>query len=84
MASETADYYLMDARTCVGNCALWWGPDGAGYLCDLDKAGLYSYEEAHAHRDTDLPIPQDVAEGLAVRHVRVEGLQRYVRTKERG
>jgi hypothetical protein len=68
------DYYILDARSCVGNCALWWGPDGKGYVCELDKAGLYTLEDANSHRATDIPVHRTIAEKRAVRHVRWEPL----------
>lgn len=68
-------YYILDARTVVGNCAMFWCPGGKGYTCDLAEAGLYSKEEASSHRDTDVPVPQALAEGLVVRHVRLDHLR---------
>lgn len=55
--SETL-YYLQDARSYVGNCPLWWAPNGNGYTTDLRKAHRYTLAEAmrrHQYRDTDLP-----------------------------
>ncbi len=54
-------FYLQDARSYVGNCPLWWSKDRGGYTCDLDKAGLFTYEEAmklHEDRSTDIPWKQ--------------------------
>lgn len=60
-------YYILDARSVVGNCALWWAPDGRGYVCDLRQAGKYP---RGAERSTDIFIPCDVAEAAVVHHVR--------------
>lgn len=68
------DYYILDARTCVGNCALWWGPNGSGYVCDLSKAGLYTLEDAKSHRETDIPIHRSIAENRVVKHVRWDAM----------
>lgn len=49
-------YYIQDRRTFVGNSVVWWGPDYGGYVTDIDKAGLYTKEEAFKifnDRDTD-------------------------------
>lgn len=37
----SAKFYVLDARSVVGNCALWWRPKGQGYTCELDEAGVY-------------------------------------------
>jgi hypothetical protein len=72
-------YYIQDTRQVVGNCALWWAADGKGYTTQLEEAGVY--EEAEANqigrgRDTDRPVPVDVAKRASVTHVRVERLDR--------
>ena len=67
-------FYILDTRTIVGNCAMFWGPDKGGYTTELDKAGLYSKEETRGLRDTDLAVPEDLARAFAVTHVRVETL----------
>lgn len=68
-------HYILDARSCVGNCALWWRPGGKGYTCELDQAGLFTEEAAGAHRRTDVPVHKDVARRLVVSHVRWEHLR---------
>lgn len=67
-------YYILDARSCVGNCALWWGKDRKGYTCNLNDAGLYTLEQAMSERPTDVPVHRDVANGAAVSHVRWDTL----------
>jgi hypothetical protein len=56
--SSTPAYYLQDTRGYVGNCPLWWGPNGNGYTTDLRKAHRYTLAEAfaqHRSRDSDIP-----------------------------
>lgn len=68
-------YYILDTRSCVGNCGLWWGPNRSGYVCSLDEAGKYEEEEAlriQESRGTDAALPCDEVDNLAVRHVRVD------------
>ena len=61
-------YYIQDSREYVGNCVVFWGKDGGGYVCDITKAGLYTYEEAmsqHKSRHTDIPwLKEDVENAL--------------------
>lgn len=68
------EFYIIDTRTIVGNCALLWAPKGQGYTCDLDGAGLFTFEQASSHRETDIPLARDLADRYAVRHVRVDTL----------
>lgn len=70
---ETAEYFLQDSRTYVGNCALWWGPNGNGYTCSLDQAGIYLGGEVLTKRGTDIPWPVEHIRAATVRHVRVDG-----------
>lgn len=72
MDASEKRYYLLDARSCVGNCASWWAPGGKGYVCDLRDAGKFTEKEAFSHRDTDVPVPCEVAEAAVVQHVRVD------------
>lgn len=70
-----ADYYILDARSCVGNCASWWRPKGNGYCCKLDEAGLYTLKQALSHRrGIDVPVHKDIARRLVVQHVRWDHL----------
>lgn len=71
---EPKQYVILDSRQIVGNCAMFWRPDGAGYTCDLNDAGLY--EKTKGRRDTDIYVPIEVVRSMAVTHVRVEPLKR--------
>lgn len=73
------EYLILDTRSTVGNCALWWGPDRSGYVCSIDEAGRYTKAEAErqaASRSTDVAVPLARAEQLAIRHVRRDSLDR--------
>lgn len=54
-------YYIQDSREYVGNCMSFWGKNGGRYVCQIEKAGLYTYEEAMSQfksRNTDIPWKQ--------------------------
>jgi hypothetical protein len=70
-----ACFYVLDARTVVGNCAMWWCPNGQGYTCDITKAGLYTKERCASMRLSDVPIHRDVVTGLIVQHVKLDHLR---------
>lgn len=68
-------YYIQDTRQIVGNCALFWCPDGKGYTMQIEEAGLYSEREALAQersRGTDRAWPEDLLRSAFVTHGRVE------------
>jgi hypothetical protein len=73
-------FYIQDKRQVVGNCVLWWRPNGQGYTTDLKDAGLYSKEKGRGLRDTDVLVPKELAESLAVTHVRLEALRDALET----
>ena len=53
-------FYIQDTRSFVGNCPMWWAPNGAGYVTRLDEAGRFTEQEAirqNRSRDTDVPWP---------------------------
>ena len=70
-------FYIQDQRTIIGNCALWWRPEGAGYTCDLGRAGKYTAEQLKACclRDTDKTWPVEFVDPQAQRHVHTDGLR---------
>jgi len=60
-------FYIQDTRQFVGNCPVWWGQDGNGYVTRLDEAGRYTYEKAvrqNRARETDVPWPCDEIDAL--------------------
>jgi hypothetical protein len=69
-------FYIQN-KGFVGNCLLWWGPEGKGYTTDLDKAGKYTVAEAirrcSSRPEQDFYHPVDVVDAQAVRHVREIG-----------
>lgn len=65
-------FYIRDTRQIVGNCVLWWGINRAGYTTELDKAGKYTEDETRGLRETDVPIPCEVADKAATIHVRAD------------
>lgn len=72
-AMDVADeFYLIDTRTVVGNCAMFWRPEGKGYTCDVRDAGLFSREDVTLHRETDLPISRAMVELMLNTHVRLD------------
>ena len=60
---------ILDARPRVENSALFWRPGGAGYTFDLGQAGLYTFDDARSHRETDVPVPYQIARSVARLHV---------------
>jgi hypothetical protein len=69
---DDAMYYVQDARSIVGNCGTWWAPNGAGYVCNLDDAGLYTATRVRGMRETDVPWPHAYVRERAERHVRTD------------
>jgi hypothetical protein len=68
---DEALYLMQDTRQLVGNCILWWGPNGNGYLCNVDEAGRYTGAEVRRmRRDTDAPWPVEHVLKHTVRHAR--------------
>jgi len=65
-------FYIQDTRQFVGNCPMWWGPNGSGYVTRLDEAGRYTEQEAikqNRTRDTDIPWPCAEIDAIARRTV---------------
>lgn len=52
-------FYLQDSRSHVGDGLQFWGKDRRGYVTGLDRAEVFTQEEALGHRDTDIPWPKD-------------------------
>lgn len=78
-------YYIQDTRQYVGNCILWWAHGDRGYTTEIEKAGIYSEEEAldrMRNRGTDKAWPKHGVDAHVVRHVRIEGLRDAVKPLE--
>ncbi len=75
---DEADTYLIANRGAVGNCLSFWCPNGAGYTCELEKAGRYTRADAErqalSRPDIDRAIPLTLARKAAVTHVRADHL----------
>ncbi|MBS4689886.1 hypothetical protein [Aeromonas veronii] len=66
-------FYLRDTRTNVGSTCMFWALNGNGYTSNLDKAHVYTLEEAQSHfndRYTDVPLSKALVDELAT--VRVD------------
>lgn len=80
------EYYIMDTRSFAGNCVFFWRPNGGGYTCKVDEAGLFSEEEAqriHKNRGTDVPVPEDFVKKAVSLHVDIQDLRRVQDEEER-
>ena len=66
-------FYLRDTRTNVGSTCMFWTLNGNGYTSNLDKAHVYTLEDAQRHfndRYTDVPLSKALVDELAT--VRVD------------
>jgi uncharacterized coiled-coil protein SlyX len=55
-------FYLQNSQGTVGNEMMWWGLDGRGYTTNLNKAHLFTEDEALTQqrcRATDIPWPAE-------------------------
>lgn len=70
-------YFIQCTEGSVGNEAIWWRPDGAGYTTNLAEAGKYSEARARAQervRGIDKAWPVDEVMRLAHPTVRATKL----------
>lgn len=81
---DDAEYYVQDARCVVGNCGSWWAPNGAGYVCTIDDAGLYTGKDCSSLRGTDVPWPKEYVLARTTRHVRVDNQSFSLRNYKAG
>lgn len=80
--STDSEYYIQDTRFYWGDYVVWWGPNNSGYTVDLDKAGLYTLEEAERIeqiRGTDKKWHRRDVEQAIVRAVDVGRLRASVK-----
>lgn len=45
------EFYLRDTRSDIGSTCIFWAKNGCGYVSDLDKAEIFSREDAQKHAD---------------------------------
>lgn len=66
-------FYMMCLRETVGNNASFHCHNGNGYSSDIDRAHVYTLEEAqkawNCGRDIDQPVCADSVDAMAVWHV---------------
>ena len=66
-------FYIRNTKSVVGNCALWWRPDGEGYTCDLRLAWKVPLEQAknicRSRPEQDVYLPCEAVESIAQVHV---------------
>jgi len=77
-------YYILDTRTVVGNCALFWRPNARGYCCDINEAGLYTRAEAESHRETDVAVPFELVRRLSSQHCRLDWISQSMKLPRGG
>lgn len=82
LAPAEKRYYILDTRQVVGNCALFWRPEGMGYTTNLKEAGLFSKDEMRNVRPTDIFIEPAAARACAVTHVSLERLRAKCNLRE--
>lgn len=72
-----SQFYLRDSRANVGDTCIFWAKDGCGYTSDLDKAEIYSLEDAQSHfnsRHSDIPLSKELVDGEARKRVDMQYL----------
>ena len=82
MAEEEQLYYVQDERQYVGNCMLWWCPDGKGYTTQIDEAGLFTAKEVRGMRESEVGWPKEYVEAHIVQHVRRDNMRHKESTIE--
>lgn len=71
-------FYIQHTKHYAGDYVLWWGPKQNGYTFDLDKAGLYTEEEAkriEALRGQEKAWPEAMVRRAATKSVSIEYLR---------
>lgn len=69
-------WVLIDCRTIVGNTPLFWMPNGHGYGSVVSEVARFTEAEARGHRDTDFPVPLELAIRCARPRVDIQLLNR--------
>ena len=76
-------FYIQDGRTVVGNCVVFWRPDGNGYTCNLKEAWKVDYERAlemETNRPTEIFWPVEDLDAISKVHVDIQ----YLRPLQKG
>lgn len=74
-----AMFYIQDTRSYVGNCPLWWRPDGNGYTTRIDDAGKFTELWARRQeekRDTDKAWPCEFIDSIQRPTIDMQDLRR--------
>lgn len=74
-------YYI--ENNVVGNCVLWWAKNDRGYTTEIEKAELYTKEEAEKRcRHGEKMWPENMVLASIVKHVRLDHLRQLAQTKD--
>ncbi len=72
------EYYIHDkTRGYVGNCMVWWKHDNCGYVCDIQKARIWTKAEAidQCEHADDLEMwPKDYIDAKVQYHVDMQNV----------
>ena len=72
-------YYIQDIRNLTGNCPVWMTVDKNGYTSDIEKAALFTYEEAmkiYKENNMDLPWKKEDVEAATRKIVDIQYLKK--------
>lgn len=72
------EFYLRDTRSDVGSTCMFWAKDGCGYVSDLDKAEVFSREDAQKYADRQnhfIPLSKAKVDALATVRVDMQYLK---------
>ncbi|MGX5834751.1 hypothetical protein ACWIJ6_11530 [Aeromonas piscicola] len=65
-------FYLRDTRSNTGSSCMFWAINGNGYTTNLDKAHVYTLEEAQRYidsRHTDVPLSKELVDEVSTARV---------------
>ncbi|WP_372834885.1 hypothetical protein [Pontibacterium sp.] len=72
------EFYLRDTRSDVGSTCMFWAKDGRGYVSDLDKAEVFTREEAQKYADRQnhfIPLSKTKVDALTTVRVDMQYLK---------
>lgn len=76
------EWLLVDIRPSTLNHILFWKQDRKGYTTDINKAHVFTREQAfgqHKMRDTDIPVQKAVMISMCQQAVLWESFQQWRR-----